>query len=105
MHKEMRVGDTLGVAVRVRLGELTPADVAVEIRYGFYDNAGQVGTGTILPARHDGRDGDEEVYRVEIPCAGSGRYGFSARVLPRHPDLANPLTPLRMTWEEAVPGA
>jgi starch phosphorylase len=104
-HKEMRVGDTVGVAVRVRLGGLTPAEVAVEIRYGFYDAAGQVGTGTILSARHDGRDGDEEIYRVEIPCAGSGRFGFSARVLPRHPDLANALTPLRMTWEEAVPGA
>lgn len=104
-HKEMRVGDTVGVAVRVRLGGLTPADVAVEIRYGFYDAAGQVRMGTILPARHDGRDGDEEIYRVEIPCAGSGRYGFAARVLPRHPDLANVLTPLRMTWEAAVPGA
>jgi len=42
---------------------------------------------------------------VEIPCAGSGRYGFAARVLPRHPDLANALTPLRMTWEAAVPDA
>jgi starch phosphorylase len=102
---EMRVGDTVGVAVRVRLGGLTPAEVAVEIRYGFYDATGQVRMGTILSARHDGRDGDEEIYRVEIPCAGSGRYGFSARVLPRHPDLANALTPLRMTWEEAVPGA
>jgi glycogen phosphorylase len=99
------VGDTVGVAVRVRLGGLIPAEVAVEIRYGFYDAAGQVGVGTILPARHDGRDGDEEVYRVEIPCNGSGRFGFAARVLPRHPDLANPLTPLRMTWEEPVPDA
>jgi starch phosphorylase len=105
LRKEMRVGDTVGVAVRVRLGMLAPTEVAVEIRYGFYDAAGQVRMGTILPARHDGRDGDEEIYRVEIPCAGSGRYGFSARVLPRHPDLANALTPLRMTWEEADPGA
>jgi starch phosphorylase len=103
-HTEMRVGDTVGVAVRVRLRGLTPAEVAVEIRYGFYDAAGQVGMGTILPARHDGRDGDEEIYRAEIPCAGSGRYGFAARILPRHPDLANALTPLRMTWEDAVPG-
>jgi len=104
-HKEMLVGDTVGVTVRVRLGKLTPADVAVEIRYGAYNPAGEVRFGTVLPARHDGRDGDEEIYRAEIPCAGSGRYGYAARVLPRHPDLANALTPLRMTWEEALPGA
>ena len=103
--KEMRVGDTVGVSVRVRLAGLTPADVAVEIRYGFYDALGHVRMGTILSAHHDGREGDEEIYRVEIPCAGSGRYGFAARVLPRHPDLANALTPLKMTWEEAPPGA
>jgi len=61
--------------------------------------------GTILSARHDGRKDDEEIYRVEIPCSGSGRYGFAARVLPRHPDLVNALTPLRMTWEETDPDA
>jgi len=104
-HKGMRVGDTVGVSLRVRLGSLDPAEVAVEIRCGFYDAAGEVRMGTILPARHDGRDGDEEIYRVEIPCAASGRYGFSARVLPRHPDLANPFTPLSITWEEPVPDA
>ncbi|MBP2668966.1 MAG: hypothetical protein H6Q80_1168, partial [Deltaproteobacteria bacterium] len=41
---------------------------------------------------------------AEIPCSGSGRYGFAARVLPRHPDLVNPLTPLRLTWEPAGAG-
>jgi predicted DsbA family dithiol-disulfide isomerase len=35
--------------------------------------------GTILSARHDGRDGDEEIYRAEIPCAGSGRYTDAVR--------------------------
>ncbi|RJP25263.1 MAG: glycosyltransferase family 1 protein [Deltaproteobacteria bacterium] len=101
-HKDMRVGDTVGVAVRLRLGTLAPADVAVEVRYGRYTAMGEVRDGTILPARHEGRDGDEEVYRVEIPCAGSGRYGFAARVLPRHPDLANPFTPLLLTWEPSA---
>ncbi len=103
-HKEMRVGDTVGIAVRARLGGLSPADVAVEIRYGPYTAAEEVRHGAILSARHDGRDGDEEIYRVEVPCAGSGRYGFAARILPRHPELANPLIPLSMTWEVSLPG-
>ncbi|GAB4234660.1 MAG: glycosyltransferase family 1 protein [Deltaproteobacteria bacterium] len=104
-HKEMRVGDTVGISLRVRLAGLAPSDVAVEVRYGPYTAAGEVRKGAILAARHDGREGDEEIYRVEIPCAASGRYGFAARVLPRHPDLANPFTPLSITWEEPLPGA
>jgi len=103
-HKDMRVGDTVGVAVRVRLGDLTPADVEVEIWHGPYTAAGEIRQGSILPARHDGREGDEEIYRVEIPCSGSGRLGFAARVLPRHSDLVSPFTPLRMTWEPAPTG-
>jgi len=29
----------------------------------------------------------------------SGRFGFAARILPRNPDVVNPLTPLLLTWE------
>jgi starch phosphorylase len=101
-HKDMRVGDTVGVTVRVRLGVLSPADVAVEIWHGPYTAAGEIRQGTVLPARHDQREGEEEIYRVEVPCMGSGRYGFAARVLPRHPDLVNPFTPLLLAWEPEV---
>jgi len=98
-HKDMRVGDTVGVTAHVRLGALAPADVAVEIWHGPYTAAGEIRQGSILPAHHVGREGDEEIYRAEIPCSGSGRHGFAARVLPRHPDLVSPFNPLRMTWE------
>ena len=104
-HKEMRVGDMVEVTVHVRLGELTPEDVEVEIWHGPFTAAGEIRHGSILSARHVGRERDEEIYRAEIPCSGSGRYGYAARVLPRHADLVNPLTPLRLTWEPAAPGA
>jgi starch phosphorylase len=104
-HKEMRVGDTVEVTVHVRLGELAPEDVEVEIWHGPFTAAGEIRHGSVLSARHVGRERDEEIYRAAIPCPGSGRYGFAARVLPRHADQVNPLTPLRLTWEPAAPGA
>ncbi|MGE5247595.1 MAG: alpha-glucan family phosphorylase, partial [Verrucomicrobiota bacterium] len=104
-HKDMRVGDTVGVTIRVRLGSLTPADVAVQIWHGPYTAAGEVRHGSVLPARHDRREGEEEIYRVEVPCMVSGRYGFAARILPRHADLVNPYTPLLLTWEGQAGGA
>jgi starch phosphorylase len=98
-HKDMRVGDTVGATVRVRLGNLSPDDVTVEIWHGPYTAAGGIRQGSVLPAFHEKREGDEEIYRVEVPCVSSGRYGFAARVVPRHRDLVNPFTPLLLTWE------
>jgi starch phosphorylase len=101
-HRDMQVGETVGVTIRVRLGKLSPDDVTVEVRHGSYTAAGDIREGAILAAVHEKREGEEEVYRVEVPCAVSGRYGFAARVHPRHPDLVDPFTPLLLTWEPAI---
>ena len=97
--KEVPVGAAVGVTVRARLGSLSADDVAVEVYYGPLDKAGEIHDGAIAAARHEGRDGDGDVFRAEIPCRTTGRYGFAARILPRHPDLVNALTPLLLTWE------
>ena len=98
-HRDMRVGETVGATIRVRLGNLSPDDVTVEVRHGAYTAGGDIREGTILAAVHEKRDGDEEIYRVDVPCGNSGRYGFAARVLPKHRDIVDPFTPLLMTWE------
>ena len=38
------------------------------------------------------------VFGASVPCAASGQYGFSVRVLPRNPDLPNPYEPGLVTW-------
>ncbi|MCL2877057.1 MAG: alpha-glucan phosphorylase, partial [Betaproteobacteria bacterium] len=98
-HRDMRVGETVGLTIRARLGELTPEDVSVEVRHGPYTAGGEILDGSIMTAVYDKREGDEEIYRVEVPCIVSGRYGFAARILPRHPDLVCYLNPLMLAWE------
>ncbi len=93
------VGSRVAVTVRADLGTLAADDIAVEVYYGMLDTAGQVRNGEIIRARHEGREGKEDVFRAEILCRASGRFGFAARILPRHPDLVNALTPLLLTWE------
>jgi glycogen phosphorylase len=97
--EDLLVGSRFAVTVRASLGALSADDVAVEISYGMLDPAGEVRNGAVIGARHEGREGSEEIFRAEIPCRASGRFGFAARVIPRHPDLVNPLTPLLLTWE------
>ncbi len=96
---DLLVGSRVPVTVRADLGGLAPDDVAVEVYYGMLDPAGQVRNGETVRAMHERREGNEDVFRAEILCRASGRFGFAARIIPRHPDLVNPLTPLLLTWE------
>jgi starch phosphorylase len=96
---DLLVGSHVTVTIRASLGALSADDIAVEVYYGMLDTAGEVRNGEIVRARHEGREGSEEIFRAEIPCRVSGRFGFAARILPRNPDIVNPLTPLLLTWE------
>lgn len=98
-REEMLVDGEVEVQVRADLGPLSADDVAVEVYYGPLDAAEEITSGEIVRAGHVGREGNEEIFRASIPCRRSGRYGFAARVVPRHPDLVNPFTPLLLTWE------
>ena len=98
-EKEVAVGAAVAVTVRARLGPLPAEDVSVEICHGPLDSTGEIRDGGVVRARHEGREGEEDIFRADIPCKVTGRYGYTARVLPRHPDLVNPLTPLLLTWE------
>ncbi|OGP81459.1 MAG: alpha-glucan phosphorylase [Deltaproteobacteria bacterium RBG_16_64_85] len=98
-EREIPVGAAFGVAVRANLGSLSPEDVSVEICHGLLDPSGEIRDGAIVRARHESRDGGGDIFRAEIPCGVTGRYGYMARILPRHPDLVNPFTPLLLTWE------
>jgi starch phosphorylase len=99
MEKDVPVGSAVGVVVRADLGTLSPEDVSVEIYHGPLDAAGEIRDGKVVLARHESRDGGGDLFRAELPCRVTGRYGYSARILSRHADLVNPFTPLLLTWE------
>jgi starch phosphorylase len=98
-EKEVPVGHAVGITVKANLGPLSAEDVAVEVYFGPLDATGEIRNGEIVRARHERKDGDGDAFRAEIPCKVTGRYGFCARIVPRHPDLVNPYTPLFLTWE------
>ncbi|MBM4395573.1 MAG: alpha-glucan family phosphorylase [Deltaproteobacteria bacterium] len=96
---EVQVGSPLELKVRARLGSLSPSDVAVEVWYGPLDPGGVIRDGRVACAEHVRASHGEHLFRVSVPCERSGRHGFAARVLPRHPSLVSPLNPLMITWE------
>ena len=97
--RALTVGESLGVVARVRLGDLRPDEVQVQLYYGALDPAGEItdGVGVSMSPDDAGSDG-AYTYRCTVECRRSGRRGFAVRVLPHHPALVHPYEPGRILW-------
>ncbi len=94
---EPQLGSPLTIRAAVALGELTPDDVCVEVVYGQATEDDDLVAPAYLPlavdaaalaAGHDG-DGATVRYSGTIELAQPGPFGYTVRVLPRHPLLAS----------------
>ncbi|MBW1851080.1 MAG: alpha-glucan family phosphorylase [Deltaproteobacteria bacterium] len=95
-----RVQDTFRFTTQVDLGELSPDEVEVELYYGRLKSVDTLVASQTAPMteREDLGNG-QYLYHCTITCRDSGRYGFTARVLPRGDDLIKFL-PGRITWSQ-----
>ncbi|GAB4263864.1 MAG: glycosyltransferase family 1 protein [Deferrisomatales bacterium] len=89
--RDLEVGAELPVRCAVRLGELEPDDVRVEVYYGLLDPRGGLSAPARRPMRFEAVR-EEGVYEFagDVPCERTGRHGFAVRVLPDHPNLEVP---------------
>jgi starch phosphorylase len=98
-HDLMRVGSSFPVRVRVNLGPFKPEDVEVQLCHGVLDAMGDIAEPKAMPLSANGdRAGHSVLFTGEVPCRASGQFGFSVRVLPRHPSLPNLFEPALVTW-------
>jgi len=89
-HPILKVGDTLTLRARVRLGPISPDDVAVEAYYGPVNADGDITGGQAVRLRFVSSEGNgEHWFEGAIPCRLSGRNGYAVRVVPCHEDLAD----------------
>jgi starch phosphorylase len=100
MHK---VGGVFPVEVRVNLGTLTPDDVEVQLCHGVLDAMGEIADPHALalhPESPFSANGTPRIltFAGKVPCLASGQFGFSVRVLPKHPHLPHPFEPGLVTW-------
>jgi starch phosphorylase len=94
------LGSTRVVSASVALGSLTPDDVDVQLVHG------PVGTGDELTDRSmvsmsvagDPPDPDHLRYEGTLSATTAGRYGYTVRVVPRHPDLTGPAETGLSAW-------
>jgi len=93
-----RVGDQFRVTVSVFLGNITPEEVEVELCYGKIKSVDELETINVEPMnllekKHDGN----YLYECTLKCSISGRYGLTARVIPKGDSLLK-YAPGLITW-------
>jgi starch phosphorylase len=87
------------VELSLSLGALSPDDVQVALLVGPLNAAGELAEREVVPVEWCQELGrGKHRYTGLIPPRDSGRYGFSVRVLPRHPYLADPYDLGLVTW-------
>jgi starch phosphorylase len=95
----MQVGNELAVKAKVNLGSFTPDDVEVQLFHGLVDSFGEIPNPRTVSMSHNGaHEGSAWVFLGRIPCRASGQYGYAVRVLPKHPQLANPFETGLVCW-------
>ncbi len=96
---EVSVGDKLRCRARVDTGSLSPEDLAVELYMGRLNADGEIVEAAAVEMKPLGRDGSVYMYEAEATAStGSGKHGYTARVLPRHPDLRTRFVPGLIVW-------
>ena len=96
----LRVGDAFAVTVPVRLGELHPDDVVVELYYGQLNMKGAITASHRQPMTASRKTDDgQHIFECRLECRTTGRYGFTARIMPRG-DAWTQNLPGFLTWAE-----
>ncbi len=81
---DARVGDRFDVSVEVSLGEIPVDAVCVQIVYGVLDSHGGMRrVRTVEMDKEADLGGGRYRYRQAFPCAETGRFGLTARAVPR----------------------
>lgn len=82
-----RVGDTFDVSTEVFLDEINPEEVDVQLYYGRIQSVDSVagGKAEIMTVQENLGDG-YYIYSCSITCGDTGRFGLTARVMPKGDD-------------------
>jgi starch phosphorylase len=97
--ENLSVGDQMRASARVRLGELTPSDVRVQLCWGRLNAEGEIVKPKLTPMNPTTREGDGYRFDAAIEvCCESGPHGFTIRVLPFHSDLPSPFRLDLVAW-------
>jgi starch phosphorylase len=100
--KPLGVRQPLEVSADVKLGEMSPESVRVQIYFGSLDAEGRIQDGTSVDMKHVEHLGEgRHRYRGQVVVGNSGKHGLAVRAIPGDPALASPFVPGLIVWDTA----
>ncbi len=97
-ESEFTVGDTFRITLEVFLGELEPDEVEVQIYYGKIRTLEKMeGSRAEAMWLQETLPDGVHIYACTITCSDSGRFGYTARVIPKGDEVLR-YTPSLITW-------
>jgi glycogen phosphorylase len=86
---DLRLGARLRVRASVALGDVSPGDVTVELAHGRAGEDDEIIEPSFTVLSQDGQDGAVTRYTGSAELDRPGPFGYTVRVLPRHPLLTS----------------
>ena len=84
-----QVGDVLSVRAFVSLDGLDSSDVQVQVVHGRVSETDELtDTESVVLAHAEAYEGGRHRFEGDLRLARTGAFGYTVRVLPRHPGLA-----------------
>lgn len=97
--EEIAVHSDVTVSAEVNLGAISPLDVSVRVYYGNLDDAGNLNETRDVTMDHIREtDGGVHLFETCITCDDTGRFGYTVRILPSHPNLVYPVDLGLICW-------
>jgi glycogen phosphorylase len=98
---EIHVGNRISVRSVVRLGGLSPAEVAVQLYIGRLTSDGEIAEPvaiSMVPKQQAAPGGGHIFEANDVQCSLSGQIGYTIRILPLHSDEARFFLPGIIRW-------
>ena len=92
------LGSSRKVEVTIELGPLQPSDVVVQLLHGTVGQGDELLHPEVTSLDLTPSEGSQPKFTGSILCERPGRYGFTVRVAPCHPNLSTPLELGLITW-------
>jgi len=104
-ESQLRVGSQLTVRALIKLGQISPEDVSVELYHGPMDsreNIREGGSAIRMDYAEPSQQTGEHWFIGSIPCVTSGRHVATVRILPSNQRLGSPYEMGLILWETPV---
>lgn len=99
---ELYVGQKLPISLEVYLGEISPSDVSIELISGRLNAQEQITHFQPIVLSHNSGNSASPngtyLFSGEVTLAESGRFGVSARILPKNNILPHSIRPKMISW-------